>query len=442
VIKPTPKQHEAWEALKTHTSVFFGGGAGGGKSWWLCETRLVNCYLYPGYKSFIAREELKRLMASTYLTWCKVCQYHNIPKEEWSLNGQYSYIEFKNGSRIDLLDVKFLPSDPFYERFGSLEYSDGSIEECGEINFLAYDVLKTRIGRHLNKELGIRPTLALTANPKKNWLYTVFYEPWKNGTLPDDIKFIQALYGDNPYTAAEYEVQLQSLIDKSTKERLMLGNWDYEDNPNVLIPFATILDMFSNDFIKGGRKKIVADIARYGSDRAIITVWDGLVLIDYVAFNISSTVEIQNAINALRMRYQVPVSDIIVDEDGVGGGVVDSLKCKGFLNNGKPTNPNYQNLKSECGYKLAELANKIYIKKELPEKEKDMIILELSMLRTFDADKDGKLRIMPKEKIKEYIGRSPDWLDVFIMRMYFETTPAKKYDIRKLQNLHAHLYGS
>jgi len=71
-----------------------------------------------------------------------------------------------------------------------------------------------------------------------------------------------------------------------------------------------------------------------------------------------------------------------------------------------------------------------------------MIILELSMLRTFDADKDGKLRIMPKEKIKEYIGRSPDWLDVFIMRMYFETTPAKKYDIRKLQNLHAHLYGS
>jgi hypothetical protein len=27
---------------------------------------------------------------------------------------------------------------------------------------------------------------------------------------------------------------------------------------------------------------------------------------------------------------------------------------------------------------------------------------------------------MPKEKIKEHIGRSPDWLDVFIMRMYFE----------------------
>jgi hypothetical protein len=49
------------------------------------------------------------------------------------------------------------------------------------------------------------------------------------------------------------------------------------------------------------------------------------------------------------------------------------------------------------------------------------------MLGTFDADKDGKLRLMPKEKIKEYIGRSPDWLDCFIMRMWFETQPQKEY---------------
>lgn len=43
----------------------------------------------------------------------------------------------------------------------------------------------------------------------------------------------------------------------------------------------------------------------------------------------------------------------------------------------------------------------------------------------FDADKDGKLRIMPKEKIKEYTGRSPDWLDCFTMWMFWETQPVK-----------------
>jgi len=422
---PTNKQHEAWEALKTYSEVFFGGGAGGGKSWWLCETRLINCYRYPGYKSFLAREELKRLMSSTYLTWCKVCQWHNIPREDWSLNGQYSYIEFRNGSRIDLLDVKFLPSDPLYERFGSLEYSDGAIEETGEIHFLAYDVLKTRINRHLNKELGIKATMALTGNPKKNWTYTNFYLPSKNGTLPEGVKFIQSLYNDNPYTATEYGKQLSGIKDKSTKERLMFGNWDYEDDPAVMIQYEMINNMFSNTYVGIGRTKIVADIARYGSDRAIITTWKGLRLVEYITFDISSTVDIKNAINAMRVRNSVQLSDIICDEDGIGGGVVDELRCKGFVNNSKATDPGYQNLKTECGYKLAELADQIYIACELPDTEIDMIRQELGMLKTFDSDKDGKLRILPKEKIKEHIGRSPDWLDIFIMRMFYEVSPDK-----------------
>jgi len=421
-LTPTLKQHEAWGALKEYPIVFLGGGAGGGKSWWLCETRLVNCYRYPGYKSFIAREELKRLMASTYITWCKVCKWHNIPRDDWALNGQYNYIEFKNGSRIDLLDVKYLPSDPLFERFGSTEYSDGAIEETGEIHFLAYDVLKTRINRHLNDELGIKATMALTGNPKKNWTYTNFYLPDKNGTLPSETKFIQSLYNDNPYTAKEYGKQLAGIKDKSTKERLMFGNWEYEDDPTIMIAFESIDNMFTNTYVKPGKKVIVADIARYGSDRAIITVWDGFILIDYVAFDMSSTTKIRDAINVLRNRYGVQLSNIICDEDGVGGGVVDMLRCTGFVNNSKAVNPTYQNLKTECGYKLAEKAKDIWINCDLPETEIEKINQEFSMLRTYEADKDGKLRILPKEKIKENIGRSPDWLDVFIMRMFYELT--------------------
>ena len=418
-LKPTYKQHLAWEALKSFSVVFFGGGAGGGKSWWLCETRLINCYLHPGYKSFIAREELKRLMESTFLTWCKVCQFHNVPKNDWKLNGQYNYIEFINGSRIDLIDAKYLPSDPLYERFGSMEYTDGAIEETGEIHFLAYDVLKTRIGRHFNKEFGLPATMALTGNPKKNWTYTNFYLPNHNNTLAPEIAFIQSLYNDNPFTAIEYGKQLAQIKDKSTKERLMFGNWDYESDPTVMIGTDTINDMFTNSQIKSGLKRIVADIARYGSDRAIITVWDELILVEYTIFNISATTEIETCINALRAKYNIPASQTIVDEDGVGGGIVDHLKCKGFVNNSRPFNPVYQNLKTECGYKLAEEAANIWIKCDMPDSEIEIIRLELSMLRTYEADKDNKLRILPKEKIKELIGRSPDWLDVFIMQMYF-----------------------
>ena len=147
-------------------------------------------------------------MKSSYVTFMKVCKYHGIPDSDWKLNGQYNYIEFTNGSRIDLLDVAYKPSDPDYERFGSLEYTGGWLEEAGEIEFKAFDVLKSRIGRHMNKELEVKSKLLLTCNPNKGWLYRVFYKPSKDGTLPDNYRFLQSLY--TPLLAQKME----SLIAK------------------------------------------------------------------------------------------------------------------------------------------------------------------------------------------------------------------------------------
>src|SRR3990167_4971386 len=135
-IKPERKQHLAYLKLWDDQTFFvlMGGGAGGGKSWLGAEWLIVNCYRYPGSRWFIGRNELKRLMGSSFITFQKVCKHHQIPRDDWKLNGQYNYIEFKNGSRIDLLDLKYTPSDPMYERFGSTEYTDGALDEAGEIH--------------------------------------------------------------------------------------------------------------------------------------------------------------------------------------------------------------------------------------------------------------------------------------------------------------------
>lgn len=188
-IQPTIKQDEAFELLQDEVTRFilFGGGAEGGKSWLGAEWLLTNCYMYPETKWFIGRNELKRLMASSYATFRKVCKHHGIPENDWRLNGQYNYIEFFNGSRIDLLDVAYKPSDPMFQRFGSTEYTGGWLEEAGEINFLAFDVLKSRIGRWNNNRYDLNPAkILLTCNPEQNWLYRLFYKPWKKGELKKD----------------------------------------------------------------------------------------------------------------------------------------------------------------------------------------------------------------------------------------------------------------
>jgi len=408
-LKPTKKQFDAYEALKTKDEVFFGGGAGGGKSWWLCESRLVNCYLYPEYKSFIGREELKRLMQSTYVTWQKVCSFHKIPSNDWKLNGQYNYIEFKNGSRIDLIDLKLNPSDPLYERYGSLEYTDGAIEEAGEVNALSKDVLGSRIGRHKNKEYNIRPTLSITGNPKKNWTYKEYYKPHRDGTLPE---------------------QLSQIKDKSTKQRLMFGNWEYDDSDTSLVKYDDILDMFTNPVKESNDKYLIADIARYGGDKIVKGKWKGL-----HCYNINwkekqgldtTTAEIKTEL----VNDNIPRSKCMVDEDGVGGGVKDNISgIKGFVNNSTPLEvqgekQNYQNLKTQCAYELARNIKLHTIKISVEDEQvKEWIIEELELLRSKDADKDGKLKIIPKEEMKELIGRSPDFLDMLIMRMWYELKP-------------------
>ena len=434
-LKPTYKQHLAYQALEDPNidTVFLGGGAGGGKSWTICESRLVKCYRYPGYKSYIGREELKRLMQSTYLTWVKVCAYHNIPKDDWKLNGQYNYIEFKNGSRIDLLDLKFLPTDPLYERFGSLEYSDGAIEEAGEVEFLAYDVLKSRVGRHLNKELGIKPCTLITGNPKKNWTYTEFYKPFKNGTLPSNTAFIQSLYQDNEYTAEEYGHQLAGIKDTATKQRLMFGNWEYDDDPATLIDYDAITDLFTNTITESDEKFLTVDAARYGGDKIVFTRWKGLRAYKITYKQKQGTDITEDDIRDIAKDEQIPFSHIIVDEDGVGGGIVDHLKgIKGFVANRRPFDVwdtkeqkmvpgNYESLKAQCTYLLADKVNKHELAVNCEDvKIREWVIEELEQIKAKDMDKDGKLRLVPKEEIKEIIGRSPDFADTLMMRMYFE----------------------
>ncbi len=422
VLKLQPKQIIAAEYWCDNITeeILFGGAKGGTKSFTGSALIFSDALIYPGTHYFIARQNLNDLTKYTTPSIIEVFSFMGLSYEKYiTYNGQNNYFQLYNNSKVFYIDCKYMPSDPEYHRFGSLQFTRGWFEEIGQINSLAITNLAVSVGRWKNTDYNLKRKILMTCNPNKGYAYNNFYLPYKNGTLPEYRKFIQSLPTDNKYLTEDYLKALDRL-PQNEKERLKLGNWEYDSDPNTMIDFDMINNMFSNQYAEKGKKKIVADIARYGSDRAIITIWEGFILIEYIIFDISSTEQIKNAINALRIKHNIQLSDIVCDEDGVGGGVVDGLRCKGFVNNSKPGNSNYQNLKSECGYKLAEFADKIYIACDLPDKEIEMIHQELGMLKTYDTDKDGKLRILPKEKIKEHIGRSPDWLDCFIMRMFFE----------------------
>ena len=69
--KPSPRQEQALEILNDniHTEIFYGGGAGGGKSYLGCAWLILNCIDYPGTRWLMGRAILKSLKESTLLTF-------------------------------------------------------------------------------------------------------------------------------------------------------------------------------------------------------------------------------------------------------------------------------------------------------------------------------------------------------------------------------------
>jgi len=418
----TPKQKECLKYLFDDSTkeVLFGGAAGGGKSWVGVSYLILMCLQYPKTRYLMGRSKLDALKKTTLNTFFEVCTAWNLKAiKDYTFNGSSNVITFYNGSEIILKDLFLYPSDRNFDSLGSLEITGAFIDEANQVTEKAKNVVASRL-RYKLDENGLIPKLLMTCNPAKNWVYSEYYRPAQDNTIKHYRKFIQSLVIDNNYISKHYETQL-SQLDELSKQRLLFGNWEYDATADSLIDYNSIMSMFSQKGIEGD-KYITCDVARFGSDKTVIMLWQGL-HIRYIRTLLKSAVnEVVDEIKKLQQENGVNLRNIIVDEDGVGGGVKDYLRCQGFTNNARALKgENYQNLKTQCYYKLADQINKGQIGVSCSDVNiKNYITEELEQVRTKDADKDNKLQIIPKDTVKAILGRSPDYADALAMRMYYE----------------------
>lgn len=416
------KQEYATYYLKDKETqeVLYGGAAGGGKSAFGCMWLIECCQNYPGSRWLMGRSKLKTLKETTLKSFFEISSKLGI-SDQWKFNAQSNVIYFNNGSEIILKDLFLYPSDPEFDSLGSLEITGAFIDECNQLSFKAWEVVGSRIRYRLN-DFGLIPKILGSCNPAKNWVYKEFYKPYKDKTLKSYRKFIQALPTDNPHLHPSY---LQSLLrmNKNSRERLYYGNWEYDNDENALIEFDAITDYFNPSHIEAGKERyITIDVARKGKDKTVIRVWYGFLCVERHELK-KQTLDVTVAkVKEVQRNHKIGASSTIADEDGVGGGVVDFLKCKGFLNNGRPFDgENYENLKTQCSVKMAEKiqAREVGELNANPDVI-DIVTEEMEQVKRRDMDKDGKIKIVRKDEIKQMLGRSPDEWDSIMMRYYFE----------------------
>lgn len=425
----------------TTEEILYGGAKGGGKSYLGAGLIFGDALIYPETHYFIARQELIDLRKYTIPTIEEVFQNWELKISDYaSFDGQYNIYTLYNKSKVFLIACKELPSDPLYERFGSMQNTRGWIEEGGEVSESAKANLWLSIGRWKNDEYRLKKKLLITANPKKGWMKREFIDLFNQGILPETRKYIQAFATDNKYLSEDYIATLRNEKDKVRRQRLFLGNWDYDEDQDSLVSYDALSDAFSNTITKDNQKYLIIDVARFGKDFTTFEFWDGLELYKIEKYQKQDTQNTIQKAKDLAASERIPWSNIMVDEDGIGGAVVDGMKgVKGFVANSTPLptanqirmrmekiqndfipKPNFTNLKSQCAFKLAELVNEHKIAFRTPEYREEIIQNLTALLRNQHPDSDKKLQIRPKNEVKEDLGRSPDIGDPIIYRAWFE----------------------
>lgn len=205
------------------------------------------------------------------------------------------------------------------------------------------------------------------------------------------------------------------------------------EDDGQLISYESIKKVFTNTHLEGGTKYITCDPANIGRDKAVIMLWNGFRVEKITTFDISKTNQIVDAIKALRNEYNVNGSNIVIDSDGLGVGVLDYVPgAIRFSNNAKPIGQDkrkFTNLKNQCYFKLVEMinANEIYIRADFDDER--TIMEELEWIRLPKEIDDHKVQIMSKDNIKKRLGRSPDYSDALMLRMRKEVGNSGVYRV-------------
>jgi hypothetical protein len=411
----------------TTTELCFGGSAGGGKSMLACLWLVAMCIKYEGIRTLLGRTTLSALKQTSLNTLFEVMKMSGMEAEKhYNYNGQSNTITFNNKSEIILKDLEYKPSDPNFDSLAGLEITCAVIEEASQVTRTAYNIVKSRIRYKLN-EYNLVPKVLLTTNPSQGFLKKEFYLPYMEARLSQNKKFIPSLPLDNPHLPQAY-IDMLNTLPSEQRKRLLLGDWNYNEELDALFDFDSIAACsFKIAPNPSDKKYICIDVARFGGDSTIISIWIGLTIVEIIRYNKIDGDTLHTHITDLIVKHGIHPSQVIADSDGVGGFLVDRLRCTSFVNNARPLHEqNFTNLKSQCYIKLSDLIKegKLSIN-VLDPVIVDELTTQLLAIKLKDVEKDGKVGVIGKDVMKKMLGVSPDIADSIMLRMYYEVKNLK-----------------
>jgi hypothetical protein len=346
--------------------------------------------------------------------------------KHYKYNGQSNTITFSNKSEIILKDLETKPSSPNMDELAGIEITCAVIEEASQVTRMAYNIVKSRLRFKLN-EHNLIGKILMTTNPSQGFIKSEFYIPYVEERLPNNIKFIPSLPHDNPHLPQSY-IDMLNTLPTEQRKRLLMGDWNYNSDIDSLFDFESIASCsFKHAPNPTDKKYICIDVARFGGDSTVISIWVGLTIVEIIRYNKLDGDTLYNHIKDLISKHGIHPSQVIADSDGVGGFLVDRLRCSSFVNNSSALHgQNFTNLKSQCFVKLSDLIKEGKISINILDPSTvDELTQQLLAIKLKDVEKDGRVGVIGKDVMKKMLGVSPDIADSVMLRMFYEVKNLK-----------------
>lgn len=278
--------------------------------------------------------------------------------------------------------------------------------------------------------------------------------------LIKDFVFIQGDLAENKELLESDPTYLANIAmgSEADRQRNLAGNWNLSTiDTEQMVSAAEIEEFFTNAEQRTGQKRMSIDVALKGGDFCVITIWDGLHIIDVIARGyIATTSDFKGFINMYIDKYDIQEDNIAYDSIGVGSVMSDYKRAYPVEANAKPLNnsESFQKLKDQIMWTFGSymLDGKISIDENLLDKMfncgkrgkmtlREIIQHEMKALRI--ADSTGKTAMIPKRaktgvSMKSILGHSPDFLESMAYGIVFalKNKHKKKTHVKGLYNLY------
>lgn len=407
INKVLPNQASFLQSAKTN--VAFVGGIGSGKTW-VASERAKNELLLGNHLIGVA---------STYK------QLKNVFFKELKDRLRFQNLPFKENKSDMTLELPYTDAIIYCFSADSIESARGlSVDKAFYDEATLYDEYIREVVSGRLRRGNSDPQEFFTTSPrgKRHWIYKLCQDPTTH--------FIHQTIFDNYFLPQAY-------IDKLVREysgdfalQELYGEFVDGESTNSLISLSAIRESQERTapMLLDESKIAGFDVARYGKDKSQIVMRQGDHITNWREYDSMSLVDLSSLVIDWVVEHEPDV--LVIDGNGVGGGVVDIIKSKipdlvhivDFNGGYRGSDDRFLNLRAETWHKM-----KLWVESTgvLPQEE---IAEQLTDINYF-MDNRNKLCLDSKDVIRRRGDGSPDWGDALSMTFEDEAVSRRNKSI-------------